>query len=72
MSERRLVRVDQAFFDALDEQLRPERGPSGEPSAGDFILVDLPPIAEVFARSFESLAIAFRRGLTTGRTSVLE
>ncbi len=59
VSDRRLVRVDQAFFDALDEQLRPERGPNGEPSVGDFILVDLPPIAEVFATRFESLPAPF-------------
>ena len=59
MSERRLVRVDQAFFDSLDQQLGSERGPNGEPSVGDFILVDLPPIAEVFATRFEFLAAAF-------------
>ena len=61
VSERRLVRVDQTFFDALDDQLRPERGPNGEPSVGDFILVDLPPIAEVFATDFESLPAPFSR-----------
>ena len=59
MSERRLVRVDQAFFDSLDQQLGSERGSNGEPSVGDFILVDLPPIAEVFATRFEFLAAAF-------------
>ena len=59
VSERRLVRVGEVFFDALDEQLRPERGPNGEPSVGDFILVDLPPIAEVFATSFDLLPAPF-------------
>ena len=57
MSERRSVRVDPFFFDLLDQQLREERGPNGEPSAGDFLLVDLPLIAEVFATQFETLAM---------------
>lgn len=52
---RRTVRVDPGFFDELDEQLGAERGPDGEPSTGDFLLVDLPLIAEVFATRFESL-----------------
>ena len=63
VSERRLVRDDRSFFDALDEQLRPERGANGEPSVGDFILVDLPPIAEVFATSFESLPAPYSERL---------
>lgn len=52
---RRTVRVDPGFFNELDLQLSEERGPNGEPSAGDFLLVDLPLIAEVFSTRFESL-----------------
>lgn len=52
---RRTVRLDPGFFNELDQQLGEERGPNGEPSAGDFLLVDLPLIAEVFATRFESL-----------------
>ena len=37
-ADRRVVRVSQAFFDQLDEQLPPERGPEGEPSATDFVV----------------------------------
>ncbi|MFP4513247.1 MAG: hypothetical protein ACLFRV_09920 [Acidimicrobiales bacterium] len=37
-SPRRIVRATAAFFDDLDQQLRPERGPSGEPSVNDFRL----------------------------------
>ena len=72
MSERRSVRVDPFFFDLLDQQLREERGPNGEPSAGDFLLVDLPLIAEVFATQFETLAMPdpnrpeFRSFVTSG------
>lgn len=57
MTERRSVRVDRAFFDLLDTQLGEERGPNGEPSAGDFLLVDLPLIAEAFATKFETLGM---------------
>lgn len=55
MTERRTVRVDSQFFDELDAQLGEERGPAGEPSSSDFLLIDLPPIAEAFAEDFESL-----------------
>jgi hypothetical protein len=57
VTERRSVRVDRAFFELLDDQLGEDRGPNGEPSAGDFLLVDLPLIAEAFATKFESLAM---------------
>lgn len=56
---RRTVRVDPQFFGDLDAQLRDTRGPNGEPSASDFILFDLPPIAEVFADSFDDLPAMF-------------
>lgn len=41
----------------LDEQLRPSRGPNGEPSATDFLVVDLPEIVEIFAAGFDGLAL---------------
>lgn len=41
MTNRRTVRVDQAFFDDLDRQLGSDRGPNGEPSSTDFIVIDL-------------------------------
>ncbi len=56
---RRTVRVDAQFFSDLDAQLRDTRGPNGEPSASDFLLLDLPTIAEVFAESFDSLPAMF-------------
>ncbi len=55
MSRRRPVKVDERFLELLDQQLPDERGPQGEPSATDFLLVDLPPIAERFATSFDEL-----------------
>ena len=55
MSGRRVVRVSADFFDQLDGQLGAERGPHGEPSATDFIVVDLPTIVERFATQFGAL-----------------
>jgi len=55
---RREVRVTDSFFVGLDSQLRPERGPNGESSATDFIVIDLPTIVEQFATSFDDLAEA--------------
>jgi len=55
LTDRRIVRVDSQFFAELDEQLGHERGESGEPSSSDFLLIDLPPIAEEFAENFETL-----------------
>ncbi len=55
LTNRRTVRVDAQFFDDLDAQLGEERGPTGEPSSSDFLLIDLPPIAEAFAEDFASL-----------------
>ena len=52
---RRSVRVDPRFFTELDAQLGESRGPNGEPSASDFLLVDLPTLSEVFAEHFEEL-----------------
>lgn len=55
MTGRREVRVADSFFVELDLQLGSERGPNGEPSATDFLVVDLPAIVEVFAAEFETL-----------------
>lgn len=55
MTGRRPVRVDERFLELLDQQLPAERGPQGQPSASDFLLVDLPSIAEKFATSFDDL-----------------
>lgn len=43
---RRSVRVDPQFFSDLDAQLGETRGPQGEPSSSDFLLLDLPTIAD--------------------------
>ncbi len=59
MTERRTVRVDSQFFDELDAQLGEVRGPTGEPSSSDFLLIDLPPIAEAFAESFDALPMLY-------------
>lgn len=56
MSEKRLtVRVALAFFEDLDRQLGPERGPLGEPSAADFQASELIEIVDRFANGFEEL-----------------
>lgn len=52
---RREVRVADSFFAELDAQLGAERGSTGEPSATDFIVVDLPRIVEEFAMRFDDL-----------------
>lgn len=55
MAGRREVRVSPTFFDQLDRQLGPDRGPAGEPSATDFLVVDLPSVVERFATFFDAL-----------------
>jgi hypothetical protein len=55
VSGRRVVRVSTDFFAQLDSQLGALRGPAGEPSATDFIVVDLPTIVERFAMHFDDL-----------------
>lgn len=59
MSRRRPVRVDPQFFAELDAQLGETRGPNGEPSSTDFLLLDLPSIANAFAESFDELPAMF-------------
>ena len=55
MSGRREIRVAESFFEELDAQLGTERGPNGEPSATDFIVMDLPRIVDEFAERFDEL-----------------
>ncbi len=54
---RRTVRVDQQFLAELDVQLGEPRGPNGEPSASDFLLIELPTIAEMFGERFDELSL---------------
>lgn len=53
--DRRTVRATTDFFADLDRQLRPERGPRGEPSTNDFQTFELLQIVELFASSFDDL-----------------
>lgn len=39
----------------LDRRLRPDRGPNGEPSATDFLVIDLPEIVAAIAVGFDDL-----------------
>ena len=52
---RRIVRASTAFFEDLDRQLGPYRGPHGEPSATDFLVIEVPAIVEQFATGFNTL-----------------
>ncbi len=54
---RREVRVDNRFFDDVDAAFRPARGPNGEPSADDFIRLDLFGIQEEIAERFDELSV---------------
>lgn len=57
-TDRRVVRVSQAFFEQLDEQLGSDRGSHGEPSVTDFLVLDLPTIVDRFATDFDALPAA--------------
>jgi len=59
LTRRRPVRVDPQFFAELDAQLGESRGEDGEPSSSDFLLIDLPPIADMFATSFDDLPVMY-------------
>jgi len=52
---RRIARATADFFQDLDRQLRPERGPDGEPSANDFQVFELIRIVDRFATEFDEL-----------------
>ena len=54
---RREVRVDNRFFDDVDAAFRPQRGPDGQPSADDFIRLDLFGIQEEVAERFDELPV---------------
>ncbi len=54
-SRRRQVRVGEGFFRRLEEQLGPERGPSGEPSLTDFLVRELPDVVERLATDSDGL-----------------
>lgn len=56
MSGRREVRVSEEFFRQLDEQLGAARGPDGEPSSTDYLVLELPAVVELFASQFDDLA----------------
>jgi hypothetical protein len=52
---RRTVRATARFFEDVDRQFPPERGPSGEPSANDFEVFELLRVVETFATRFDEL-----------------
>ncbi len=54
-AQRRSVRVTDEFFAQLDAQLGPQRGDNGEPSATDFLVLDLPAVVDRFATGFDTL-----------------
>lgn len=70
---RRIVRVDAPFFAELDAQLGQARGPNGEPSVTDFLMIDLPTIFDAFAEDFDDFPTLFsgrhdyRYLVTTGK-----
>jgi hypothetical protein len=68
-ADRRVVRVSPAFFDQLDEQLGADRGDASQPSATDFLVIDLPPFVERFATDFEGLP-EIVEGVPTARVLV--
>ena len=56
---RRNIRVDPHFFAELDNQLSESRGPNGEPSASDFLVIDLPTISDAFAEHFDEFPAVY-------------
>lgn len=57
---RRIVRVDPQFFAELDAQLGESRGATGQPSASDFLVIDLPTISDAFAENFDSFPAMYQ------------
>lgn len=53
--QRRAVRVSESFFEQLDVLLPADRGPGGEPSATDFLVIDLPAVVDQIATTFDDL-----------------
>ncbi len=68
-ADRHVVRVSPAFFDQLDNELGADRGDKGQPSATDFLVIDLPAIVERFATDFEGLP-EFVEGVSVARVLV--
>lgn len=70
---RRPVRVTDEFYNDLDNYLGTERGPNGEPSAIDFLRLELLPLIDIIAEQFDDLPEAlpghpeYRVLITTGR-----
>lgn len=54
-AQRRRVRVAESFFAQLDELLPADRGPNGEASVSDFLVIDLPAIADQVATGLDDL-----------------
>jgi len=55
----RQVRVEQRFFDRLDELLDEERGADGTPSRADFLFRELPAVIDALAEDFEGVTTFF-------------
>jgi hypothetical protein len=58
--------VTDAFFEQLDSHFGPDRGEHGEPSATDFVVLELPAIVERFALNFDDLP-EIVEGVSAGR-----
>lgn len=65
-SDRRRIRVAEALFDQLDDLLPADRGPDGEPSVTDLLVIDLPAVVDRFATDFDALPEIIE-GLPTAR-----
>ena len=63
---RRRIRVADGFFDQLDQLLPTDRGPNGEPSVTDFLVIDLPAVVDRFATDVDALPEIIE-GLPTAR-----
>jgi Flp pilus assembly protein TadB len=57
VSQRRLVRIADQFFERLDMLFPSERSGDGLPSATDFLLHEMPPIIEKLATEFDTTTI---------------
>lgn len=70
---RRPVRVTDEFYNDLDSYLGAGRGPNGEPSAIDFLRLELLPLIDIIAEQFDDLPKAlpghpeYRVLITNGR-----
>jgi hypothetical protein len=57
VATRRLVRAATSFFTDLDDQLPQSRSDSGEPTAHDFLVVDLIDVLDKIATRFDDLPL---------------